>query len=139
MLHTQGEDYVNTCHPSELEALRAMVMNAAADRNPSDAWTLISFLLCGTGDRAEAEVQRHLPAKVLFTAMDTGQTQPTRELREPGESLLAGRRAWSASAQISAGGLIMLGYLSGEACARSISMRFNGRGWLVVEVNDGCD
>lgn len=139
MLHTQGEDYVNACHPSELEALRAVVLDAAADRNPSDAWTLISSLLCGMSDRAEAEVQRHLPAKILFTAMDTGETQPMRELREPGESLLAGRRAWSASAQLSACGLIMLGYMSGEACARSISMRFNGRGWLIVQVDDGCD
>lgn len=139
-LHTGSGDLAVACASAGLAAMRADVLRVAGTRSPQDAWRLAQALACGTGPAAHRIVASHVRGRVVARiepAPDEVSTVDANadQLRD---GYLKGL-AWGARVEALPDGRMSLQFSTNEICWAGATLRFEGKGWRVAELNGGCD
>ena len=142
-LYVQGDEYKNTCSPSERKKLQQSVKRAAGrSRDANGAWRLVETLLCAPNSKASRRyLASVLPPKIRYKSSGTGQDDTSELIRRDAElikSLLAKGEAWNATIS-SESTEIILSYYPNEACIRSRTLNFTNKRWRLVEMSEACD
>ena len=130
-----GDTYVAACIPSEKKRLRNDVNRIADHRNPENAWQVIHTMLCRDDKGAGGFIIRHMPKTIVLENYALGDEESMRVTSTP--ALLIQKKAWGATIEESND--IAVNYIANEACLGTFTIRYNGRGWLVIKIKQICD
>ena len=140
MLHTNSGDLAPACTPAGLAAMRADLFRVVGSRARQDAWRLAQVLACATGPTAHRVIASHVrgramsriePAPDEVSTVDAA-SDPLRD------GYLKGL-AWGARVEALPDGRASLQFSTNEICWAGATLRFEGKRWLIAELNGGCD
>jgi hypothetical protein len=125
-----------------MSLLKRDVYETAAEKNPTEAWNVVSTLICGRRTGATRFVEQHMAEKIQShyeSGGEGGSEGSSRdEYVERSTTLLSEGRAMApVVVQLKAHDLLV-SYETGDHCTRDLKIRFNGRSWLLVGISDGC-
>ncbi len=119
--------------------MRVDLFRVAGARARQDAWRLAQALACGTGPAAHRVIASHVRGRVL--ARIEPAPDETAAVDADSDRLRDGYLkglAWGARVEAK-GDELSLQFSTNEICWAGATLHFEGKGWLIAELNGGCD
>ena len=139
-LHTQDGDLVSACTAAGQATWRADVYRTAGQRASEDAWQLARALACATGRAARRAIAPHVQGRVVSRVEPVQPEGPSlvdADSDQLRDGYLKGG-AWGARVSQREGDLVVQ-FSTNEFCWAGATLRFEGRRWVLAELNGGCD
>ena len=129
----------NGCSKKEQARLRREVVAIAGKSNPSQAWGIVTNMLCGETVKAKSFVLENTVDLIVdednsFTP--DGGTE-TKELKREKISFIR-KEAWDTSV-VSVDGRLRILFDRGGVCSGSFDLRFLDGKWKIVATGNYCD